>query len=1256
VTIPVECPHCEARFQLQPDLVGKSMRCPECREVFVVQSAATPVEVPPAVPEFIPIDDDRPFERVEANDLAFPEPVREAAPPDLDLNPPTLSPLPNDPLNPPTLHPLPEDDPLNPPTLLPLPDDVRTARPIPPARPLPTAPLLPGPKEVVWSDNAPPPGTTPAAVSSDAGADEQPFIRRRRRRAWPKALLAGVSAALVLTLLATGIGLYRHYVLAESRLAWEAEEAYKDGNYPVAQKKYEQLLDEFAGSSDAEKYRFFAALSATHAAVGSVTTRENPGPALKAFHGFAEEYGQSPFAQPETGYGSDVVHAGRRLAESLADHAGDKLKQYRNGLRQFQTNEGELTAGEGAVREGRRLLPVIDRFRDRQDDNLGSVRGRYDELEKSFAHERHRLAVLAPFRDLSDDPNLTAERIEAFQVALKDNRLTEDPEAASMLAAAERKLRELVGYDVRRRPAVPVPADPLRPVLFAAPVAGSPVPKATPGAVPDVAFGVALGILYALDGETGRPLWGARVAPPTADPRTVVPTRVPMGGGGGDDWVLIAGELAGQPGLTARLARTGDPVWYQPLEAPPADRPVVIGGRVYVPLRDSFGKVVEFETHTGARSGEFSLRQPIGAGIAVLPGEQRGLNYLFIPGDARRVFVFEVGREDADGRQLDPRCVRVFLTEHPRDSLRGEPLVVTPADVQGPRLMILAQTDGPQSMRLRAFPLPDPDALAGPESAPAQEAALRAAEVTVPGWAWFPPQSDGERVVLATDAGTFVAIGVNQAGNADAPLFAIPTPRPAGVQDAVSRSQVVAVEEDAYWAVLAGQLVRLRTAIDPVGGLRIIPQGSGRPVGEPVNRPQVLSGLGLGVVVARPAGSANVEAVGFDLRTGQVRWKRRLGVTPAGPPVAAAGGPCVVADEDGGLYSVNTTPAEGTATGVAADVLAPPFGDLAGRAVVAGSADGRTVWVVAPDAGDGGRRLRVRCVVNGTVTTDTIVPLPDEPAGRPLAFGESVLLPLANGYVYRFTPGDRQLTVGPLWRGDASGEKPECFLTPLGSDEFLTTDGGRRFLRWRWPDGEKHEKTGGPWEARAAIAVPIAVIGSAESPRFASLDITGSVFLFDADKPGATPVRRWRGSDESGIPAGRPTGTPAAVSASGRTLLIYAIDRRHLAALDPDATGPAWVSRDLAPAEVGGLTGWTALGDRLLATDQTGRVVALDLATGRQTAGPPAPPAGTVAAAPAIPAWPGKALLMLIDGSAAILPLPSRPDELPAKPDRPVSR
>ena len=49
--LPVECPHCEATFRLDPDTLGKAIRCPECRQPFT----ATALK-PPAAPTPVAAD------------------------------------------------------------------------------------------------------------------------------------------------------------------------------------------------------------------------------------------------------------------------------------------------------------------------------------------------------------------------------------------------------------------------------------------------------------------------------------------------------------------------------------------------------------------------------------------------------------------------------------------------------------------------------------------------------------------------------------------------------------------------------------------------------------------------------------------------------------------------------------------------------------------------------------------------------------------------------------------------------------------------------------------------------------------------------------------------------------------------------------------------------------------------------------------------------------------------------------------------
>ena len=193
MSIVAECPHCETRFNLQPDLVGKSMRCPnlDCRQVFVVQPVQPggPTAPPkaPAVPprgtgsveDFVPV--------VEA------EVVKPAPKP-------------------------------------------RTREPKPPKAAPPQAEIVeaavvaPPPKEVVWSDeNAPPPpGKRPtrAAAVEAADEDERPIIRRRRKKKKSRLASILVLIGLVVVGVAVVVGAISYVTrLGEKNEAADAQKA-----------------------------------------------------------------------------------------------------------------------------------------------------------------------------------------------------------------------------------------------------------------------------------------------------------------------------------------------------------------------------------------------------------------------------------------------------------------------------------------------------------------------------------------------------------------------------------------------------------------------------------------------------------------------------------------------------------------------------------------------------------------------------------------------------------------------------------------------------------------------------------------------------------------------------------------------------------------------------------------------------------------------------------------------------------------------
>ena len=148
--------------------------------------------------------------------------------------------------------------------------------------------------------------------------------------------------------------------------------------------------------------------------------------------------------------------------------------------------------------------------------------------------------------------------------------------------------------------------------------------------------------------------------------------------------------------------------------------------------------------------------------------------------------MFDVYRHDPDGRRLEPTLLGVMNTGHPRGSLRGVPVFSNPdPNEPGPKFLVLGQADGLDSMKLKAFRLPD-----GPDGKPTGDA--EAKEIPIPGWASFPPHCDGEKVAVVTDKGQFGLYGLALAGNpADDNLFAFPSKPERSGEVRPSRGQVV---------------------------------------------------------------------------------------------------------------------------------------------------------------------------------------------------------------------------------------------------------------------------------------------------------------------------------------------------------------------------------------------------------------------------------------------------------------------------------
>jgi len=1245
VSIVAACPHCESRFHLQPDLIGKAMRCPnpDCREPFVVEEAKgkkkpagpkvvdakvvkpKPASGPTVAPDLPPIF-------AEADDSEVVEALVVPPPP------------------PPKATPKPANRPAPPKVV-----EAQVVAPPAPARevvwspdadvPIPGAPIPPKKPEPQFEvvREEPKPKPEPARVDDDD--DDLLLARRRKKKKSNRGplILIGMLVAIVL---AGGGALW--YVLKtntanEENEAQQADDQYAKGDFGPASKAYEELHAKNPAGPNADRFRFMSDLAATRLAVSSVSSFENPSLALEKIKTFIQVHKDSPLAKPDKN-GLEVFDSGRKLLEDFHKHVMERLAAYKADRK---TKLAELKKAEDALAQGLEFVPLLKDFRDRDAKSLDQLKldlnaGAAD----TIAYERKRLAVLEQIRTLVSDP--TDEAIQNGKTYAATNALQDDAEVVEVIQTAEANFLKAIRFE--REPAdARAPSASGSSLIFATPIGDTKPSQRGPDDPSSVFLAVARGILYALDEETGNVLWAVRVGPDTYDPPTVAQVPLPEGP---TELALVTSNVAGRPMLTAYTLRTGQPRWSQPLDpkvppggdvvkmppSPAAGAAVVVGNRAYLPIRDASGSVLVFDIATGLKIGRIVVGQAIGPGAFLRPGT----SHLYIAADSRRLFVFDVEAIAAGG---DATCLRVIPTDHPTGALRALPSILgQPGDDPSPRFLILSQAGGASEMRLRAIPLP-PTPSVPPGGPPVLEPLLGGGvDLPLTGWVWFPPVSDSERLTVVTDRNQFRIFGVNQPGNKDAALFPLPfppIPEPPG--DRPIRGLVVPAEEGSYWVLVGGSLLKYRLTLVPSQGLTLVPAGAGLPIGEPSQPAQLNAKRDTACFVVQSANSTGCRAVAVKLRDGAPRWQRQLGLILSTPPLRTAAGTLVV-DGDGAAVTV---PEAAAAKTEPTWIAASPLDGLSRPTVTAASPDGKLAFTLSP-TGDGAvAKWIIRRATNGKFDHAGSVNAPGELAGQPVVFNGTLLIPASDGFIHRLVIGDGRgvpdkLAGGPKWLLKSAGEKPECFLLPLANDLFIASDGGKTLKRWAWPAGGGVADDNASWTLREAVAVaPVLLPGVAGKPaRLIAADITGGVTLFGLDRTDNL-IRRWVPGVTAALPQGRiASDIGVHTDAAGRSLVAYAVNRKQIVCVDVDADAPKWITPAVDDAGAAIVGSPVPLADgRWLVTDLGGRVMTLAADTGAVLLKVDAGLPGAVPQTAAVPLGAARALVPLSDGSAALVEL-----------------
>jgi outer membrane protein assembly factor BamB len=1024
-------------------------------------------------------------------------------------------------------------------------------------------------------------------------------------------MIVGVIAVLGLFL--AGAGTFAVYYIQgqEERQAQQADSAFKQKEFDKAAETYRKLAQTFHQSPRAKDYQFFAELSALLAMLQSPSSE--PKPTLDAANDLVMTYREN------------------KLLKAHAHDFGPPLVQWVLArLEQVTTSDATLPSdfadrALALLREIREAVPDAVTVADLDKVNEAAKAAR------TRLHQQQQVADLLQALDaLAAQPSRDTVRQakgKIAELAREQPGIDQDPRVRDKLKAIYEALNTQIAYVRAPKDAGPPPSLPRNERVEP----GVLVDQVTQGFPPpgdrDDPFVLALvrGVLYGLSQRSGEILWAMRVGIDT----TTLPLRVPALGARPEMVLVLSADTET---LTAIDAATHDTLWRRSLSAPCLGRPVVVGPRAYASTYD--GKVHEIELAGGRLLGHYQLGQHLTVGGT----HQEGSELIYIPAEDQCVYVLNV-------KDKEHPCQAVLDSGHPSGSLRGEPLVINTGipgqedeAAAGPAgYLVLSQADGLNATTLRAFALPVENGQAGPP--PVQTAP------PTPGWPWFPPFHDPEKLVLATDAGIVALFGVRQLHTADAALFPLVrhdlsvAGAPAAAGGHSARAQVVSCQGDSLWVLAHGGMQKFSLAWDPKNGRRFVVDRAWQEpldLGSPLHAAQADAAGSTLFTVTQSLRQRVCLATAVDAATKKVLWQRQIGLVCQGAPVPL-GKEVFALDQGGGVFAFRPESFKGRDEWqVGGQGLKKPLDDNPDvpPALYHGG-DGRSAYEVAfPGKGTQlvvrrfrvdaeGRRERVQ------QSDEKVVDLNAPPAGNVAVGRDSLLVPLQDGTLFRLTlpPDGGTGTYGPNWRAGRHNTAARGYVAWVSDDDFVVSDGGRGLTHWRWPSGKNWMMV--PDEKAPTVGLPTRIVAPpAVLPRpddkaelqVCVADGRGDLVLLHGDR--LEEARRWH-------LGGRVTAGPF-VHAGGVGCVV---DERRLVWVDPAQAEPVWKYAGQ------GIVGQPQMIDGVLVVaDEAGRFVGLEPRIGK-VLGEYKLRANVAPAAPPVGFGPGRAFAPLTDGTVLLLSL-----------------
>jgi outer membrane protein assembly factor BamB len=266
-------------------------------------------------------------------------------------------------------------------------------------------------------------------------------------------------------------------------------------------------------------------------------------------------------------------------------------------------------------------------------------------------------------------------------------------------------------------------------------------------------------------------------------------------------------------------------------------------------------------------------------------------------------------------------------------------------------------------------------------------------------------------------------------------------------------------------------------------------------------------------------------------------------------------------------------------------------------------------------------------------------------AGAPVIVGNWLVVPMSNGVVLNVSraPLGGTLKGGSNWRSSRLGSDARCYITALGPDKFVATDGGRGLSFWRITDtglmigllaSDKPDEDKPPIVMDDRIvAAPVLLTMPDGSTRLLVGDAGGLLRTIRVQDNSVVEDTRFRWDL-----GGRVTAGPFVRSRPGAAPCVGCIvDGRRLIWIDPVKGKDALWHYE---SKTGLIVGQPQVADGgIIVADQGGGLVALDPVTGKPRGKGYILPGSVAPTAPPVAFDQDRLFTPLTDGTVVLVPL-----------------